>query len=369
MSSLNLSTHTIREFEGLRGWLAMVVILGHWGTTLPQSLAPLPQYLWATDAVDVFIMLSGFVITALLSRGGEHYWRYILRRWFRLWPAFVVALALGSLLLSFTEHVLRETLPAMMREERLRMVVDAQQHFWLHLVAHLTLLHGLAPEALSRFMPYAIVGQGWSISLEWQFYLLAPLFYACLTRRGWGYTFAMAILVVGLVLSGQAFSQAYLGNKLGFFALGYLSYRLWQWYLAHPQRYSLLHSRMIAGGAILVSFAFKYYWGLGVTVWLWVFASVLLAQRGDARVEKRIAFVWLSPVSQFLGRISYSLYLIHFQMLVVALWVLSPTALATWGGSLRFLLLTLALSILSAFLMHRLVERPGMRLGKMLAGS
>ena len=126
---------------------------------------------------------------------------------------------------------------------------------------------------------------------------------------------------------------------------------------------------MIAGGAILVSFAFKYYWGLGVTVWLWVFASVLLAQRGDARVEKRIAFVWLSPVSQFLGRISYSLYLIHFQMLVVALWVLSPTALATWGGSLRFLLLTLALSILSAFLMHRLVERPGMRLGKMLAGS
>ena len=50
----------VKEFEGLRGLMALWVVIGHWATSVPLSFAPLPPKLYNAYAVDVFIMLSGF---------------------------------------------------------------------------------------------------------------------------------------------------------------------------------------------------------------------------------------------------------------------------------------------------------------------
>lgn len=362
-------THTIREFEGLRGLLAIMVLVGHWATTIPQSLAPLPQNLWAVEAVNVFIILSGFVITALLTRGGESYRQYITRRWFRLWPTFVVILALCTVLLPLTEQVLRAAPPSTMQEERMRMLADANENLGAHLISHATMLHGIAPRAVDGFAPYTIVGQGWSISLEWQFYLLAPFFFLCLKRRGWRYKLALLSLAAALVLSGRYFTPAYLGNKLGFFALGYLSFQAHHAWRIHSGRFSLTQARAAALSLILAALMLRGQFGIAVAGWLAMFLTMLLASRPGATPERLLNRLWLLPPMQFLGSISYTLYLVHFQMLVLALWLVNPTHLGHWPTNILFLILTLIFSILGAAILSRFVERPGMRWGKRLASK
>jgi peptidoglycan/LPS O-acetylase OafA/YrhL len=48
-------------------------------------------------------------------------------------------------------------------------------YFWQHVVAHLTMLHGAISNNLLPWSDYAFNSPAWSISVEWQFYLLAPL--------------------------------------------------------------------------------------------------------------------------------------------------------------------------------------------------
>ncbi|WP_376766912.1 acyltransferase family protein [Rhizobium laguerreae] len=49
------------------------------------------------QAVEVFVMLSGFVIALMLSNEGEPYDRYIFRRFMRLYPLFLIALVYGMM--------------------------------------------------------------------------------------------------------------------------------------------------------------------------------------------------------------------------------------------------------------------------------
>ncbi|WP_407301782.1 hypothetical protein ACHQJB_13725 [Raoultella planticola] len=50
----------IKELEGLRGIMALWVVAGHAFVSLPLLSGKLPANLMNTQAVDVFIMLSGF---------------------------------------------------------------------------------------------------------------------------------------------------------------------------------------------------------------------------------------------------------------------------------------------------------------------
>lgn len=76
--------------DGLRGVAILLVIFSH---------AHVPLFGGAFLGVDLFFVLSGFLITALLLRerastGGLGYWRFYRRRFLRLMPA--LALFLGA---------------------------------------------------------------------------------------------------------------------------------------------------------------------------------------------------------------------------------------------------------------------------------
>src|ERR1700727_1396258 len=83
--------------EGLRGWLAWMVVLCHiafcadvyakgWGPIIERG---------GTVAVMVFMIMSGFVITHLISERHEPYRIYIFRRFMRLFPLFAVTCVVG----------------------------------------------------------------------------------------------------------------------------------------------------------------------------------------------------------------------------------------------------------------------------------
>src|ERR1041385_7157077 len=89
----------IREFDGLRGLLALWVFATHALELGPYS--SLARFTHANMAVDIFIILSGFVIFHLLSNG-EDYRTFITRRWFRLFPVFAICFLIALTLYGWT---------------------------------------------------------------------------------------------------------------------------------------------------------------------------------------------------------------------------------------------------------------------------
>jgi len=128
--------------------------------------------------VYVFMILSGFVIFSLLHRQQESYGVFVLRRFFRLAPLFLVVLLVSSQLVSFELRTLDHLFwrnPHIY--DAIKIHRETLADFWPHFWSHFLLLHGLVPETLLPDGNFTFLSQGWSISLEWQFYLLAPLLY------------------------------------------------------------------------------------------------------------------------------------------------------------------------------------------------
>lgn len=94
-------TNRILEFEGLRGLLAWWVVVSHALFAAGFTLDTLPRGIrilaHGDYAVDVFIILSGFVIFKLLREGKEPWRVFMVRRVFRLFPVYLLCLFAGIL--------------------------------------------------------------------------------------------------------------------------------------------------------------------------------------------------------------------------------------------------------------------------------
>ena len=150
-------------FNPLRALLAWTIVLFHILFIAGYAVGKSGQYV-----VDAFIVLSGFVITLLLGQGKENYSLFIARRFLRLFPVYLVCL--GAAL------VVRFSLPSFGSAQIFGGVSRSEEtFFWPHLLSHLAMLQGAVPELLLPHSSIAFLPPAWSISLEWQFYLVAPL--------------------------------------------------------------------------------------------------------------------------------------------------------------------------------------------------
>src|SRR3977135_3962195 len=86
--------------DGLRGWLAGSVVLCHiiFMSKLDEHYR-VAAMLRRTgdDAVMIFVILSGFVITHLIVIRQERYGAYLLRRFFRIFPIYAVCTSASAL--------------------------------------------------------------------------------------------------------------------------------------------------------------------------------------------------------------------------------------------------------------------------------
>ena len=96
------NNHYIKELEGLRGILAIWVLISHlmWGSGFTPDKV---RGLWAIPfsggtPVSIFIIMSGFVIFLLLDTQKTNYFEYIIRRLFRLYPIFLITSLVGIFL-------------------------------------------------------------------------------------------------------------------------------------------------------------------------------------------------------------------------------------------------------------------------------
>ena len=306
--------------DALRG-VAFLAVLGF---HVSQRVEGLPTLLADVlgrgfAGVQLFFVVSAFTLcVSMTARAGEPrpLAAYFLRRAFRIVPMFWCAIALYLALTGFGPH----------------WGVPDGLHVWQVLLAAL-LLHGFDLHALNGVVP-----GGWSVATEAQFYLLLPLM-----LRGASTLRRTVILLLGTValsiatmpalgallgpfFPGQGdlvhqFAFFSLPTQLPVFATGLVLYRLLgpdraalarveQFLPSNPRRRALLVLCVVLVIALplrLTSLPLALVHGLPGHLGYGV-AFALLAY---ALWTYPLAVV-VNPVTQYLGKISYSGYLLHF---------------------------------------------------------
>lgn len=342
-----------RDIQGLRA-LAVLAVVGTHAAGWPRG---------GFVGVDVFFVISGFLITGLLLREVETTGRISLPRFYarrarRLLPAAVLVLALtvGAGFLVFNAAVAQQTLDDAVWSA----LVAANWHF---AAAGTDYFHATdAASALQHF---------WSLSVEEQFYLVWPGVVAvCLVilpaaaRRGRRGRLAVAALAAAVVLASALWAASQTANAP---TVAYFSTLTRAWELGVGAVLAAAAPLLVriprAVGAMLgwvglagivAAFAviepaeggFPVPWAaLPVAATALVLAGGV---GGDPR--HRHLFPLTNPVSVFVGDMSYSLYLWHFPVIVLA-----SIVMAGRDGALWLTLTAIAVLSLATYL---IVEQP-----------
>lgn len=363
----------VKEFAFInffRATAAFWVLIAHcmiWGGWYG---IPVPS---AKMAVDLFMIISGYLMAAnayarnhfeplTTSRNWLRFW---LRRFFRLAPAYYLSLALAIASSSYFlvgYQALQNLNPASWPAGG---VYDpARVEYTLtNIMLHLSFLFGLHPSySFSTFLP------DWSLSLEMQFYFVFPALLLSMQKFGFlriAIFIGLPVFVLGFGISKFAHyvEPSLLFMKLNYFIAGVLLFRFLS---ADTSRRTRFASALCA--VFLVSLDLRY--GREIFVLPVLLLSMLIL--GWLEAANRTP-IWISSIvssrfTRFASDTSYGVYLFHGFFISASGLILSRQtellALPPYYRVLIMFFFVATSAYLTAYTVYRLVELPGIRLGK-----
>lgn len=378
----------LNELDAYRGWACIGVLLVHcasdgsrWKQYAYGSGIIGKLFIWPIKqgliGVDLFFVLSGFL---LFIRFGKSYYEntampskleFFKRRFFRIAPAYYVSLILLFLLygkLFIADELDNAGLP--------------------DLAAHLLFGQNLFSEYSISMNPVF-----WTLATEAQYYIILPFIASWFFGRRWLISLPLIILASTLYKVGAVELSNYITGssrvafpmppfnqliwRLDQFAIGICFANLWTYLNSRDSRYQFLKGRsagniMVGAGFLLLIavLVLRNYTRVispdGLGMWgeiLWSplialsFGTLIFGSLHAGRVRRIIA----NPYIQFMGIISYSLYIWHFVVvkeLVARVPAFSGAGLAVF---LSFMAAVFVLSTLIALVSYMCFERPFVR--------
>jgi peptidoglycan/LPS O-acetylase OafA/YrhL len=374
MSNIDAPVRQARYFEldSLRGLAALIVVLHHllltWDIETEPSSAICRVFLdlvnpLGPEAVILFFVLSGFVLSLpAVNEKPQSYFTFVTRRIFRIYVPYLAALAI-SVMTSFClyDHLTHSiwVLSCWSGPVTWRLV-------WQHVMF-------LGVYDTTRFDPPI-----WSLVYEMRISLFFPLLCAIVLRLRMRWIFALAFI---LTAAPSVIDKKYgvvgtipLSDTLHYttmFVLGiYLARekgRIADWF----KRLSRLAKISFGVAGVLVfAFAGPQFTPLAISIIhlrLTLFTQWITALGAGGLIvicmnSGTCKHILLWPPIRFLGQMSYSLYLMHFIVLLGCLDLLFgrlPLA--------AILCLVFVLSIIVSWYCYRWVEVPSMNLGRRLS--
>lgn len=337
------------ELDFLRG-IAIIAVMGYHFHTVATGFRVIPiiQYPFThfgREGVNLFFTLSGFLVGGLLLRqyastGVIDARRFIVRRIFKIWPAYYVLIA-------------------------------------FHMVAGRHPLSTFAVQNLTHLQNYlgTSISQTWSLAVEEHFYLLLPALLLLFAR--WKLRANAILAMLGLiclaVLIGRSIVVANGGLDAAFFQTQYridsllAGVMLAAVYWMKPELYRRLAQKK---GMLLAIVGFLVAWlafatrhdsldeSIGYTIQSagYVALIVLMLEHTGA-----MARMWLFRAIAWVGVYSYGIYLWHSiafapaDILIAKTSALGLPALVIWALALAF---QIAIAISAGYITTRLVEFP-----------
>ena len=292
----------IPELQGLRGLAVLGVLFYHCHPRLEGTWVHSAS-LWGWTGVNLFFVLSGFLITSILleARGKPRYFRnFYMRRALRIWPIYVLLLAVC--------YAQSDWFIGPSPWEAIKASPWLAYIFFVQNLFHLAL-----PPA---------IGPTWSLAIEEQYYFLwAPL--VRFLRRPW---MLSAVLTAALVaspllrltywawitpthtlthLDGIAWGSLL---ALGLHTLP-LSRRVWLWMGLGAIPLGLWAAATVAGGTAFLDSALAV-----------AFAGAVLASIASTGARNPLSAALRRGPLPFYGRISYGLYMTHIMVFIYFGW-------------------------------------------------
>ncbi len=337
------------DVQGLRALAVMLVILDHAGV---------PHCAGGFIGVDVFFVISGFVITQSLmdfgpGRLGAHLVTFYGRRVRRIVPAATVTLvatvvaAYCLIHSNFPPNLIGDVRWASLFGENLRLTATSANYF----------IPGITPSLVTQF---------WSLAVEEQYYFFYPLVFLTtmtLAPARHRHLALRVLLVVGVAVSALWSWHATANAPIASYYS--LLTRFWELALGGlvaltPTAWrcrSRVAAIVVGVGALAVLVGatdrlsnFSVY--PGVLAWWPCAAAAALLWSGE-RAARGGPFSWLAwrPV-RYVGDLSYSLYLWHYA------WLIMPLYLWTGPQSARARLLEVVAAAACAVLSYHFIENP-----------
>ena len=365
----SLAAPTLRVYfpnlNALRFLAAIMVIFHHLERMARRyDLPPVPGRhildAFGPLGVTLFFVLSGFLITYLLlvevnGTGTVRIGEFYLRRVLRIWPLYYLIVGLSLFVFPHLDFFHQIGYPP---------ASDTLDNIWVKILLFVLLLPNML---LGRFpiVPYA--AQTWSIGTEEQFYLVWPW----LVRR----FHSKLLLVLGIVIGGYLL----LDLALLPFPLGTVPCTVRNLMHLVPIHYmaigGVFATLVYQQSPLLERFVFR----APVQVAAWGLLIVLFAVTGEPNVGLRVVYAVLFGVVvvnmaanparlfsleyaplDYLGKISYGLYMYHAIGMLLAVRTLEALGMAT--SIVGLTVLTLPYSIVLSGLSYTYLEKPFIRL-------
>ena len=352
----------------MRGYASVAVMLFHLGNNIAEELSRwMPQFIltgmsFGYVGVPVFFVISGFAMAAsvhqtAISRG--FFGNFVLRRSIRLDPPYWVSIVLGLVLLALKNYQLGGSQPMPSIGTLVAHVFYVQSFFGV---------------------PAKISGVYWTLCQEVQLYLAFILFIwiaQSLTRKYVSLTaqltmwIMMAVGVLSLLFDYQLVPRPGVIDLEGqsIDRIDALFFRYWHYFLI---------------GVLAEKFLRRAPWGVQYFVF-WMILEIAFRLGCKFEDTRLIAYTltaiatgmflfaaikldrldrWFTdPISQYLGRISYSLYLVHsdlgWKVISLGKSKLDPNKPL---NAILIFTAAIAVAMVVSHIIHWLVEKPAMRL-------
>ncbi|MDE1011978.1 MAG: acyltransferase [Paraburkholderia fungorum] len=267
--------------------LSMLVVIGH----ISVLVHPYPYlfgvgYLHAGSAVFGFFIISGFSIAASLDSNRPGFYK---RRFVRIWPLYATAIAVGL----FVEYHFLGNQKFTWPETHVDFAAPMPIDIW----ATVLMLQNVIG------LPLLTIGPIWSLAPEWWHYMVAPIFKRMGTPflLGWA---AISFVAFFAIRPPQGHGAEMLYNGTGILALS------WFWMAGFI--YYRFRNTTPGLALLLAPAALAMPAGLFVGA-PFVFTALILAFSAPMNIGERAKRAF-----NFLGDVSYPLYLLHMPVLVVA---------------------------------------------------
>lgn len=358
------------SIDALRGFAALYVLLFHVHLYFNVPSRFFSRLFSAGESgVQLFYIISAYTLFYTLANRKPlpPHWKrdFFVRRFFRIAPLFYVSMIIYLLVYGLG--------PRYSTGGKIGIT-------WDNILATTLFLNGFHPCWIGSIVPV-----GWSITVEMSFYLLVPLLFTIITSLSRAIIFTVGAIGIALVSAQQLIAHPLIEQQ-----------SLWRMFVDHW----IVSQIPVFGFGLILFFALPFVSRfldkkhklvrsfVGFSFIALALALYVVTIGGQQRsvimniISSSIFFLFIIGVtifplrlivnrgSIFLGKISYSFYLMHTVCLHYVINGMAHFHLvskpSSWNEFLICFALTFIFTVIISVVTFRLIEEPGQRLGKTL---